>query len=223
VGGLSGRDYERLQGRSHQTLKTMRNAVLVSSLLLSWSASAQNINFTNKTVTFTNLEGRSFTAVRLVHGDLDGVVWMKESSGGRLCYTNLARELLEEWAIPTNRIAIARARAEHKTVSRAAAIQAAANAQAKTGAAWAAGAPAREQQAKADAIKALTVQIDTSVSSIQAMRAHAQAQQMRTIGGQRLAQMDISTANSMQAEVDNARARLQQMRAEYVSDYGRFP
>src|SRR5262249_4008370 len=74
---------------------------------------------TNRVTTFTNLQGQVFTAVELVRGDLDGVIWRKESGAGRVCYTNLNQKLLEAWGIPTNRIEIPRARAEHRASSSA--------------------------------------------------------------------------------------------------------
>jgi regulator of protease activity HflC (stomatin/prohibitin superfamily) len=83
------------------------------------ASNSQDINLTNRVTSFTNLQGQAFTDVQLVRGDLDGVIWRKESGGGRVCYTNLSPMLLEAWGIPTNRIEIARARVERRASSSA--------------------------------------------------------------------------------------------------------
>ncbi len=77
-------------------------------------AFAADIIFTNKTATFTNLDGYRFVKVTLVKADLDGVIWRDGASGGRICYTNLSPSQLEQWGIPTNRIDVARVRAQKK-------------------------------------------------------------------------------------------------------------
>lgn len=73
--------------------------------------------FTNRIVTFTNLQGQSFRLVQLVRGDQDGLIWRDGASGGRICYTNLHPDLLEYFGIPSNRVVIARARAEQKAIA----------------------------------------------------------------------------------------------------------
>ena len=86
---------------------------LIAVLLLTAVAQllAQDITFTNKTVTFTNLEGRVFKDVLLVKGDADGLIWRADASGGRVSYTNMAPEILQRLGVPTNRIEMALARA----------------------------------------------------------------------------------------------------------------
>ncbi len=88
-------------------------------LLLGLSAVASDITFTNKTLTFTNLQGAIYTNVTLLRADLDGLIWRDGPSGGRVCYTNLSPEFLVALGIPTNRIATARLRAERKTLENA--------------------------------------------------------------------------------------------------------
>jgi len=83
-------------------------AVLVSS--------AQDIQL-DRTVTFTNLEGKVYTQLHVTHEDSVGVIWRDGAGGGRICYTNLAPALLEAWGIPTNRIAAARARLEQQAAA----------------------------------------------------------------------------------------------------------
>ena len=81
------------------------------------TALSDDITFTNRTANFTDLEGRIYSRVQLVRGDLDGLIWRRGASGGRICYTNLDPCLLESFGISTNRIAIAQERAEHKAVA----------------------------------------------------------------------------------------------------------
>jgi hypothetical protein len=78
------------------------------------SALADDITFTNKTASFTNLQGQAYQRVQLVRGDLDGLIWRDGASGGRICYTNLHPDVLESFGISSNRITIARARAQKK-------------------------------------------------------------------------------------------------------------
>ena len=80
-------------------------------------APAQDLVFTNRTVTFSNLQGQHYRNVQLVRADLDGLIWRDGPSGGRICYTNLDPGLLESLGISSNRIDIARARAEKKAVA----------------------------------------------------------------------------------------------------------
>ena len=46
------------------------------------SAVAEDITFTNKTASFTNLEGRFYSNIRLIRADADGLIWRDEASGG---------------------------------------------------------------------------------------------------------------------------------------------
>jgi len=78
--------------------------VLAISLFLSLSVVAQVITFTNKAVTFTTLEGTVLNNVNLVKADPYGIIWRSGASGGRVAYTNLAAETLDNWGIPTNYI-----------------------------------------------------------------------------------------------------------------------
>src|SRR3974390_380979 len=69
----------------------MKAAVFL--VLSGLSLSAQDIDFHHRTASFTNLEGRAYSNVTLVKGDLDGLIWCdKRGSGGRICYTNLSVE-----------------------------------------------------------------------------------------------------------------------------------
>jgi hypothetical protein len=132
----------------------------IAFILLACPLLAQDITFTNKTATFTNLAGQVFRNVQLLRGDWDGVIWRDGASGGRICYTNLDPLLLEAWGIPTKRISIALARSEHRSVSEAryrhakmaeARAQLAAKQKAKTLAATDAALKAFAEQRKADA------------------------------------------------------------------------
>ena len=59
------------------------------------AALAQDITFTNRVATFTNLQGTVYKDVTITKGDLDGIVWREGAGGGRICYTNLSPALLE--------------------------------------------------------------------------------------------------------------------------------
>ena len=72
---------------------------------------AQDITFTNRIVTFANLEGRVFTNVTLVRANENGVVW-KGDGMGMVPYTNLSRSVLASFGVPTQRIAAAKAKAD---------------------------------------------------------------------------------------------------------------
>lgn len=80
-------------------------------------ALADDITFTNRTATFTTLQGQPYRRVQLVRADLDGLIWRDGASGGRICYTNLAPDLLESLGISSNRIEVARARAQKKAIA----------------------------------------------------------------------------------------------------------
>jgi hypothetical protein len=84
---------------------------------------AQDITFTNRVATFTNLQGTVYKDVTLTKADLDGVIYREEAGGGRVCYTNLSPAVLEAWGIPTNRIETARARAKRKAAAAVAEAQ----------------------------------------------------------------------------------------------------
>ncbi|HLH53911.1 MAG TPA: hypothetical protein VKY92_09880 [Verrucomicrobiae bacterium] len=100
--------------------------VTAVALICATTAVGQEIDLHNKTTTFTNLEGRVFERVTLSKGDFDGVIWRKDTSAGRVSYTNLAPELIESWGIPTNRIALAKARAERRAKAKSAELSSAA-------------------------------------------------------------------------------------------------
>jgi hypothetical protein len=84
-------------------MKTML-MVIALFLFLSLSVVAQVITFTNKAVTFTTLEGTVYRNVNLVKADSNGIIWQSGASGGRIAYTNVAAETLDNWGVPTNYI-----------------------------------------------------------------------------------------------------------------------
>lgn len=99
-------------------LKSMKAALFVIVLATAFqSALAGDILFTNRTATFTNLQGLAYNHVQLVRGDQDGLIWRDGASGGRICYTNLHPDLLESFGISSNRIEIARGRAVRKAIA----------------------------------------------------------------------------------------------------------
>jgi hypothetical protein len=59
------------------------------------AALAQDITFTNRMATFSNLEGRLFFNVTLVKANQDGVIWRDGAGGGSGWYANLNPALLK--------------------------------------------------------------------------------------------------------------------------------
>jgi hypothetical protein len=110
--------------------------LLLLTLLATGSLLAQDIIFTNKTATFTNLEGRVYTNVTLVKANRDGLIWSGDGMGV-VCYTNLSPVFLKSLGIPAERIEQARARSAQRAASNSKyRAQAAAQAQAQAEAAF---------------------------------------------------------------------------------------
>ena len=70
--------------------------------LFSSAVLAQDITFTNRVVTFTNLQGTVYEGVTLVKGGPDAIIWRDGATGGKIYYTNLSPSLLRWWGIPTS-------------------------------------------------------------------------------------------------------------------------
>ena len=101
----------------------MKRILLLFVVGFGGTASGQDtITFTNKTATFTNLQGRAYQDVRLVRADLTGIVYREAEgvSGGRVCYTNLPAAFLESLGISSNWIADAKAKADRRAAANAA-------------------------------------------------------------------------------------------------------
>ena len=198
-------------------------------VLFAGAALAQDIVFTNRTATFTNLQGIAFKDATLIKADLDGLVWRNGASGGRICYTNLDPGFLEHIGVPTNRIAIAKRRAEHKAVSDAQ-YRAARNAQAQLAEQtrlaavkeWAAGAPAREREAQRTAdlqeIKALAEEITSAESQLRhAVAASADYNANPANGGYSY----VQNAATKRVNISDAKMRLRQMQDDYAAKYSK--
>jgi hypothetical protein len=192
------------------------------------SSLATDITFTNKTATFTNLQGKIFARVELIRADSDGLVWRDGASGGRVCYTNLHPSFLEELKIPTNRIEVARSRAEHRTLSQArerartfAEAQARLAVQAKAEAAESAAASskilAQEIKADADAIATLEAQIADAKQRLR--RAKAQAHDYNAANRYNNCAPYVYVKDSERAKIDEAKARLAKMKADFALKY----
>ena len=78
--------------------------------LFAGASLAQDITFTNRTASFTNLEGRVFTNVTLVKATENGIVW-KGDGLGMVPYTNLSPRVLASFGVPPERIEEAKAKA----------------------------------------------------------------------------------------------------------------
>jgi uncharacterized protein YjbI with pentapeptide repeats len=98
-------------------MRTIKFATLLALAWINGSLLAQDIIFTNRTATFTNLQGALYKDATLIKADLDGLMWRSGASGGRICYTNLNPMLLKELGVPIERVEIAKLRAGHKAVS----------------------------------------------------------------------------------------------------------
>jgi hypothetical protein len=205
-------------------------AVELASLILVGitMAHSQDISLSNKTATFTNLEGRLFEEVQLVGGDWDGVIWRKRVGGGRVCYTNLNPALLEAWEIPTNRIGIARARAERKALSDArdrveAQIQAQQDiaSRAKTAAQEAAAiahkAAGEQRKADAEAIERLTKQIEETKQLLR--RAKAAAHDYNQANRYNRLAPRYYVKESERVRIEEAEMRLKKMKADFATKY----
>jgi hypothetical protein len=91
-------------------LGLMRKGILLVIAGVTLPSSAEDITFTNKVASFTNLQGTVFKNVVLVRADKDGLIWRDGVSGGRVFYTNLHPDLLESFGVPTNGMELARSR-----------------------------------------------------------------------------------------------------------------
>ena len=66
----------------------MKGPIFLFCLAVNLSLQTQDITFTNKTATFTNLQGQLYKGVELVKADLDGLTWRDEGGARRICYCN---------------------------------------------------------------------------------------------------------------------------------------
>ncbi len=189
---------------------------------------AADITFTNKTVTFTNLEGNVYAQVDLVRADMDGLVWRAEASGGRVCYTNLEPAFMQALGIPTNRINLARARSERRAVASAQARAAAATAaqaqiaaQAKADALEAANAPARvlAKQREEDAQAIATLDAQIADAKIRLRRAEAQVHDYNAANAYNRHAQHAYVKDTERVKIEEAKTRLQQMKADFARKY----
>jgi hypothetical protein len=206
----------------------MRDLVAMLALITLQAQASDLIDLKQRVTTFTNLQGEAFSGVSLVHGDLDGVVWRKDASGGRVCYTNLALPLLEAWGIPTNRFEVARTRAAAKATAfaqrRAAmAVGAAAEAQerAKQEAQWRAGQPAREKGAERerDAQEIATLETQITDAEAKMRRARAIAYDYNRANVYNDYAPTVYIKETEQVKIDEARDRLTALKRKFREKY----
>lgn len=209
-------------------MSSKRLALVAGVVLFLGPVRSQDVIFTNKTATFTNLEGRLFKDVQLSRGDWDGVIWRDGASGGRICYTNLHTSLLEAWGIPTNRTDIALARAQRKAISdaqyraaRFAAGQAELEARAKSNAAEAAAAPQRARDAQmladADVIDKLERQITQAKADLRRKKAFVHDYNKANLYNDAAPTLYIQ--DSARLNLEEAEARLRRMQADFLFKY----
>ncbi len=213
-------------------MDTMIKALMLGLAMFNASLLGQDIEFTNKVVTFTNLQGEGFKDVRLVRGDRLGLVWRDDSGGGRVLYTNLSPAFLSSIGISQDRI---------KTGAAAIAAKAAADARFKAlrqtegakeaaeMAKWQAGAPQRQQSAQ----KAAQKQAD--LNQIQQLDAQVRAAEYRynhnsaAVHDANMASLGDPTAPilymsaTLKQNIDDAKETLEKAKAAYRSKYGEEP
>jgi hypothetical protein len=189
---------------------------------------AQDVNLTNRVTTFTNLQGQTFTAVQLVRGDLDGVIWRKESGGGRVCYTNLNPVLLEAWGIPTNRIEIARARVEQRASSSAqekvwalkqAQLDTAARAKADADEAATAPSKAKAEQMAADAQAIANLEQQIRDAKVRMRRAKALAHDYNKANLYNDYAPTLYVREGEKVKIQEAEDQLKKMKADFALKY----
>jgi hypothetical protein len=78
---------------------------------------AQDIMFTNRVATFTNLDGRLYTNVTLIKATADGIIW-KGDGVGMVPYTKLSLEVAQSFGVPQERVEQAKAKAAKKAEPR---------------------------------------------------------------------------------------------------------
>jgi regulator of protease activity HflC (stomatin/prohibitin superfamily) len=200
-------------------------------LLLSsayFAGNSQDINLTNRGTTFTNLQGQLFSPVDLVRGDLDGVIWRKESGGGRICYTNLNPMLLEAWGIPTNRIEIARARVQQRASNAAqekawalkqAQLETAARAKADAQEAATAPGKAKAEQMAADAQAIANLEQQIRDAKARVRRAKALAHDYNKANLHNEYAPTLYVRESEKVKIQEAEDQLKKMKADFALKY----
>src|ERR1035441_10521278 len=194
--------------------------------LATGSLLAQDIVFTNRTATFTNRQGIVFKDATLIKADLDGLIWRNGASGGRICYTNLDPVFLERLGVSSNRIAISKSRAEHKTVSDAQYL-AARNAQAQLAEEarqvglgdFAAKARDRQRITDQQAIDDLAQTIEDAQSSLDHVRAAAYDYNANPARGRSYSY--VKNSATRQLEINEMRKQLRRMKADYAQKYSK--
>jgi len=219
-----------MQRATHRLkLSSMLSFVVCFAVTAPHPANAADILFTNKFATFTNLQGQVFKQVQLLSGDWDGVIWRDTTSSGRVSYTNLYPVFLEAWGIPTNRIGVARKRAEHRAAEEARerlAVQGQAEgellAQRETLAWEATNAPLRawgeQRQKESEAIDELEKQIE--LAKIRLHRAQALAHDYNRANLHNSYAPRIYVKDTARLQIQEAEARLKKMKAEFTLKYG---
>jgi len=193
-------------------------------------AASDLIDLRSRITTFTNLQGQAFSNVTLIRADLDGVLWRKEASGGRVCYTNLDLGLLELWGIPTNRAEIARERAAKTAAAhsrflaeRAAAADVEAQSREQARLEWEAAAPAREKLAqmkidseRLDAMRARIAEFERRIKALDAVTPTSAAGSADFVNAVMTQRAQINLA---QNQLDDAKAELKRLQAEFDRKY----
>lgn len=209
----------------------LRSIVVLVGLGIA-AVSAQDIAFTNKVVSFTNLQGEAFSRVELVRGGRLGLIWRDDSGGGRVLYTNLSPAFLASIGISSNWVEAAKQAIAHKAEADArfrSTLQAQgaeqARARAAQDAAWQAGEPAREKaaakQADLQRIQALQRQVDAAQYQYDHKAAAVHDYNMSTLNDPTAPILYMSEQTRQQ--IEDAKAQLEKLKEEYRAKWREEP
>jgi len=197
--------------------------------LFAGASLAQDITFTNRAATFTNLEGHVYTNVALVKANNYGIIY-KGDGMGMVPYTKLSPAFLKSLGIPVERIEKAKAlqarqaavAARQDQISLAADEQARKEGRAEA-ARWEAGAPARQREAERKAaleqIQTLSAQIAELRQQLRQAQANASDQNQAAPAG---TYYYVPNQANRQLEIDNAEDQLRQMKADFKDKFGKL-
>ncbi len=203
---------------------------LLPIVCLCAAANGQDITFTNRTVTFTNLQHQVYSNVTLVKADGVSLIWRDGASGGRALYTTLEPAFLVSLGIPTNRIASAKEWAYRKAQENAKyrqawAIEAEREHQAQVArnleyeAEKAKQAAMAQQQADLQAINDLAARIDRESAALD--QAEANADDQSTADPNNI--YYVPNDSKRHLAIRNEARQLQQMQADYDKKYKSSP
>lgn len=85
-------------------MKSILGALIVCLCGVAAGQSTKEITFTNRVVTFTNLQGRTYRNVDLVRADNMGLVYQSDGQWGMVRYTNLSAQTIQDLGLPADKV-----------------------------------------------------------------------------------------------------------------------